>query len=129
MSDEPRQTYSARDIVLEFFPATHKRLIPSYDTYQLRADAYGNVALYSQTNALLLTLTPVTSAGKPSTQLCCDFCQRSGSRSYLQPFRVEVPGSGGRRYLYVSLCRDTNACQVRRLSDDPVRALLSRVFS
>ena len=74
-------------------------------------------------------LMTLTISGRASTQLCCDFCQHSAARNYLQLFRVEVPGSNGRRYFYVSLCRDTEGCNLRRLNDEPLRALLARVLS
>ena len=128
MSDEPQQTYSAREIVLELFPATHERLIPATSDYRVGPDAKGDLALYDPSGEQLLTLAPVASAGNATTQLCCDFCQRTGSRHYLRLFRVEVPGSSGRRYRYVSLCRDAEGCNVRRLNDEPIRALLARVL-
>jgi len=129
VSEESQQTYSAREIVLELFPATHKRLIPDSNDYRLEPDPNGNLIVYDQGDAALLSLSPVTISGRASTQLCCDFCQHSAARNYLQLFRAEVPGSNGRRYCYVSLCRDTEGCNTRRLNDEPLRALLARVLS
>ena len=128
VSDEPKPTYSAREIVLELFPATDERLIPGETKYQRKRSAYGDSSLRNPVGKELLALTPVTTSGSASTQVCCDFCQRSAPRHFLQLFRVEVPASGGRRYCYVSLCRDVEACELRRLSDEPIRALLARVF-
>lgn len=129
VSDESQQTYSAREIVLELFPATHKRLIPDSNDYRLEHDATRHLIIYDQQDRALLSLSPVSVSGRASTQLCCDFCQRSAARTYLQLFRVEVPGSNGRRYFYVSLCRDTEGCNQRRLNDEPLRSLLARVLS
>ena len=43
LSDEPQHTYSAREIVLELFPATPERLVPNIDDYRLESDPDGNV--------------------------------------------------------------------------------------
>lgn len=127
MSDESQPTYSAREIVLELFPATHKRLIPDSNTYRLEPDSTGNLVIYDHKDKALLSLSPVAMSGRASTQLCCDFCQHSAARHFLQLFRAEVPGSRGRRFYYVSLCRDIEGCNLRRLNDEPLRALLDRV--
>lgn len=128
MSDEEQQTYSAREIVLEFFPATHERLIPGFDDYRLEPRPHGQLAILGRGREPLLYLSPIAVSGSASAQLCCDFCQRSAPRHYLQPFRVEVPGSEGRRYRYISLCRDATSCALRRFDDEAIRALLSRLF-
>lgn len=129
MSDEEQQTYSAREIVLEFFPATHERLIPGFDEYRLEPDPQGRLAILRQDGQAVLHLVPVAASGPSSTQLCCDFCQHSAPRAYLQLFRAEVPGSQGRRYRYVSLCRDSAACALRRFDDGAIRELLERLLS
>lgn len=126
MSEEEK-TYSAREIVLSLFPATDAALVPYPEPYRLELIGGGLMRLSRDGDELML-LAPVPSSGKASTQLCCDLCQRSAPRNYLQLFRAEVPGSKGRRYRYVSLCRDTKGCETRRSTDAPVEQLLSRVL-
>lgn len=126
MSDEPQPTHSAREIVLELFPATHSRLIPEHLNYQLSSHA-GQFVLINRADKVLLKLEPVAPSGKANVQLCCDFCQHSAARQFVQLFRAERPDSGGRRFFYVSLCKNTAACEVRRLDDQPVERLLRRV--
>jgi hypothetical protein len=128
LSDEPRQTFSAREIVLELFPATPDALVPTNLSYHIRPDEHGNVQILTSKEQLLLTLEPVSMSGKPSTQLCCDFCQRSSPRNYLNMLRVEVPNSNGRRFFYVARCKDHDGCESRRFNDKPIRTLLERVF-
>lgn len=125
MSDD-KKTYSAREIVLSLFPATDVALIPQPE-YRLEVSDSGFLRLLRD-GAELMLLTPLVSSGRAGTQLCCDLCQRTASRAYLQMFRAEVPGSKGRRYRYVSLCRDAKGCESRRGSDEPVERLLERVF-
>jgi len=126
MGDEGQKTHTARDIVLELFPATHSRLIPEHLNYQL-TNVAGQFVLINRNDAVLLKLEPVTPSGKASVQLCCDFCQRSAPRQFVQLFRAEQPDSKGRRFVYVSLCKNTEACELRRLDDAVVERLLVRV--
>ncbi len=126
MSDEEK-TYSAREIVLSLFPATDGALIPQPEPYRFEETESGLLRLLRDGDELLL-LTPLSSSGKASTVLSCDLCQRSAPRHYLQMFRAEVPGSKGRRYRYLSLCRDARGCETRRSGDEPVEQLLSRVL-
>lgn len=124
VSDEPEQTYSARDIVLEFFPATHERLIPVPHNYRLERNGDGWVLVRDAYGRIRMRLTPIETHGSPSTQLCCDLCNGLGNRRVLQVLRAEIPGSQGRRFRYVTACRDTEACETRRLDDGAVEALL-----
>lgn len=126
MSDEPQPTHSARDIVLEFFPATAEHLIPTSKHYYLKESSNGNLLICKIAAGPLLSLTPIKISGNAHTQLCCDFCQHSAPRHYLQPYRLEVPGSNGRRFLYVTLCADTAACDARRLDDRALEALFEK---
>jgi hypothetical protein len=128
LSDEPQPTFSAREIVLELFPATPEGLVPAVNRYHLEPDEHGNVQILTSQNQPLLTLEPVSMSGKPSTQVCCDFCQRSAPRRHLDTLRVEVPNSNGRRFFYVTRCKDHESCESRRFNDKPIRALLERVF-
>ena len=125
MSDE--KTYSAREIVLSLFPATDQALLPPPEPYHFELTESGLLRLLRDGDELML-LTPIASSGKASTVLCCDLCQRNAPRHYLQMFRAEVPGSKGRRYRYLSLCRDARGCEARRTGDGPVEQLLSKVL-
>lgn len=124
MTDEPKHTYSAREIVLEFFPATPERLVPVPHNYRLERNDEDAVVVRDAYGQVRLRLTPIETHGKPSTQLCCDLCHGSGTRAALHVLRSEVPGSNGRRFRYVTACRDTDACETRRLDDLAVEALL-----
>ncbi len=122
------KTYSAREIVLSLFPDTDASLIPLPEPYRFETASGGSLRLLRDETEVAL-LAPVAPAGNASTQLCCDLCRWSAPRHYLQIFRAEVPGSKGRRYRYVSLCRDTAGCSERRVGGDaPVDLLLSRVL-
>ena len=121
------KTYSARELVLSLFPATDVALVPKPEPYYFEGAPDGPLRLLRD-GFELMRLEPVAAAGRASAQLCCDLCQRSASRHYIQLFRAEVPGSGGRRYRYVSLCRDPQGCSVRRSGDAPVESLLDRVL-
>ena len=128
MSDEPQETFSDREIVLELFPATPEPLVPNAAAYRIKPDEHGNIQILTSKDQLLLTLEPMSMAGKPSTHICCDFCQRGAPRNYLNMLRVEVPNSNGRRFFYVSRCKDHEGCESRRFNDKPIRTLLERVF-
>ncbi len=124
MSDESKQTYTDREIVLEFFPATHDKLVPSLDGYRLEPHRDNTLVLRNLRSGEQATLTPIAPAGNSTTQLCCDLCQQSASRSFMQMYRAEIPGSQGRRFRYVTLCRNNRACEERRINDKPLRALI-----
>lgn len=122
------KTYSAREIVLSLFPDTDAALVPLPEPYRFETASGGSLRLLRDETEVAM-LAPVAPSGKASTQLCCDLCRWSAPRNYLQIFRAEVPGSQGRRYRYVSLCRDTAGCGERRVGGDaPVDLLLSRVL-
>ena len=126
MSDEPN-VHSARDIVLELFPATSDYLVPHHSNYTLSKTELGSVLIRKDTGERLLELTPLNTSGATTTQLCCDFCQHSAPRQFFHYVRAAVSASKGRRFCYVSLCRDTKNCELRRLSDEGVDKLLARV--
>jgi hypothetical protein len=120
--DDP-QTFTAREIVLEFFPATPQRLIPRASEYSVRfAEDGGRVVRHRGDDAL--TLRPIPSAGRDRTQVCCELCGWSGPRRDFDTLRAEVPGSDGRRFRYVIACRDADACEARRLDDGALERLL-----
>ena len=124
MSDEPKPTYSAREIVLEFFPATHERLVPTPQSYRLERSDDDRLLVRDAFGRVHLSLTPIATHGNASTPLCCDLCHAHGNRRVLHVLRSEVPGSNGRRFRYVTACRDTDTCDARRLDDGAVEALL-----
>lgn len=126
MSEEPKATYSARDIVLEFFPGTDKRLIPKTHAYNLGRSGDGALVIRDSEQRELGRLLPVPAAGSATTQLCCDLCGWSSIRQFLQILRAEVPGSNGRRFRYLTACRNTDDCEARRVDDEPVRVLIER---
>lgn len=129
LSDKPQPTYSAREIVLEFFPATPERLIPEVAHFRLEHTPEGNLVILNTVAKPLVTLFPVASAGPAYTQVCCDFCQRSAPRYQTQVYRIEIPASQGRRFRYLTLCKHTEECNARRFSDKPLRNLLNSLFN
>lgn len=143
MSDEPQRTHTAREIVLEFFPATPERLIPRASRYRLEtyaddalaADAPavdgtavdGAVAVRAREHGTLLAiLEPVSRSNQRPIALCCDFCATTGPSSHLRFVRMQVEGSNGRRVRYATLCVDVHACDARRLDDTGIDKLLAK---
>ena len=125
MSRDPAPTWTDREIVLDLFPATHERLVPRPLRYRARDAGDGLVEVVDRDDATLLLLAPVAPAGNPTGHLCCDLCQRISTRRFLGLYRLEVPGSNGRRFRYLSACRDRDGCETRRLDDDGIEALLA----
>lgn len=128
MSDEPRRSYTGREIVLELFPATPDRLIPRTSAYTVERDAddAGVVVRERGNGRELLRLAPVERHNRRSLQLCCDLCQWSGNSRDLRFLRAEVPGAEGRRWRYLTTCVDVEACDARRLDDARIDRLLTR---
>ena len=128
--DEPT-SYTAREIVLELFPATPKRLIPGSSAYSVRfAEDGGRVVQRHHGDARpgdALKLQPIPSAGREGTQVCCDLCGFAGPRRDFDALRAEVPGSHGRRFRYLIACRDPDACEARRFDDATLERLLQGV--
>lgn len=130
MSRDDNQTYTAREIVLEFFPATPAELVPksldATNSYRIVGGQDGRLVIFDANGHEAHSLAPVLSSGNPNNKLCCDLCHRTGGRDFLQFLRSEVPGSGGRRFRYLSACKDIVGCEGRRTDDGPVLALLGR---
>jgi hypothetical protein len=127
LGDEAQQTYSAREIVLEFFPATRSELIPGERECRMERGAGGRLLIADLKRHEALVFTSVSRAGQAGSQLCCDICQMNVLRGDAELMRAEVPGSQGRRYRYVCVCRNSQACDARRLGDKTLKDLLARV--
>jgi len=126
VSDEPRRSYTGREIVLELFPATPRRLVPRTSAYLItRDDDDGATVRERASGRPLLRLAPVERANRRTVRLCCDLCHWTGSSAELRFLRAEVPGSEGRRWRYLSACVDVEACEARRLEDAPLDRLLA----
>lgn len=128
VSDDPHRTYTAREIILSLFPATPEPLIPAPERVYVEPSAEGTLLLWDSQGWQGALLTPVARAGNPLTQVCCEACERSGPRYTMQTFRAEVPGSQGRRFRYVTLCREAEQCEARRIGDRALQELLERVL-
>ncbi|MEM6428211.1 MAG: hypothetical protein AAF708_03150 [Deinococcota bacterium] len=127
MSDETKQ-YTAREIVLDLFPATQHNLVPKAQPYSFERDHQGNLVIVDANSEILAKLTPITSHGANTTQMCCDLCKRSAPRHYLQMFRLEAPGSNGRVFRYLSVCKNDHDCAVGYMDSDHVRMLVETVL-
>jgi len=126
VSDEPRRSYTGREIVLEFFPATPDRLVPRTSKYLVaRDDDDGATVRDRASGRPLLRLAPVERANRRTVRLCCDLCSWTGHSGDLHFLRAEVPGSEGRRWRYLSACVDVEACEARRLEDTLLDRLLA----
>ena len=125
MTDDPKPTWTDREIVLELFPATHERLVPRPLRYRTLDGGDGTLRIIDRRGGTVADLAPVAPSGNPTGHLCCDLCQSVSTRRFLGLYRAAVPGSGGRRYRYLSACRDHAACETRRLSDAGIEALLA----
>ncbi len=126
MSEEPKHTYTALEIVQEFFPATPARLVPRDHAYRLERDGSGDLRVMDAAGTVRLRMTPVERAGRESVQVFCDLCHTSSPREHLHLMRSEVPESAGRRFRYLMACRDTDACDARRFDDRSVEVLLRK---
>lgn len=128
VADDSQETYSAREIVLEFFPATRAELIPHDREYCLNRQADGGLLISKLNLEQAILFTPIGRAGKPSHQVCCDICQYTVVRGEAEVLRAEVPGSAGRRYRYICVCRNSATCDARRIGDRTLKELLARVL-
>ncbi|MFO7545760.1 MAG: hypothetical protein R6W77_09715 [Trueperaceae bacterium] len=125
MSEEPRRTFTALQIIEEFFPATPRHSRPAPRRYRLEHDDGGDVLVLDGDGETLLRLTPVPPAGNPKQRLCCDLCHVTAGREAMTLLRSEVPGSQGRRFRYLTACRDNDSCDARRVGDVVVERLLA----
>lgn len=124
MSDEPKATWTDREIVLEFFPRTNERLVPRPLRYRTVGGGDGTLRIVDRSGETVLRLSPVAPSGNPTGHLCCDLCGQTSTRRYLGLYRAEVAGTNGRRFRYLSACREHRACETRRLDDAGIALLL-----
>jgi hypothetical protein len=124
VSEEP-QTFTAREIVLELFPATPERLVPTSSAYAVTETSDGTREVRAAGGPVLTRLQPLPPAGSEDVHVCCDVCAWTGPRRDLTVLRGEVPGSHGRRWRYLTACRDVEACEARRLDDATLDRLLA----
>lgn len=125
MSEGSGRTWTDREIVLEMFPATPEPLVPRPLQYRVEDEGDGYARVLDREGRIVVRLTPVTPTGNPTGEMCCDLCNRSGTRRFLGLYRAEMPGSNGRRFRYLNACRDHQACETRRLDDAALRTLLT----
>ena len=125
MSDDTRRFHTAREIVLEFFPATNPALIPKPRRYRLVETPDDTGVVIHAAAGEVLRLTSVERHNRRPMPLCCDFCGSAGNSRYFRFLRAEVPGAEGRRWRYRTACVDVDACDARRLDDAPIDALLA----
>jgi hypothetical protein len=119
------EDWTERDIVLTYFPATQDRLVPRVLRYRLDDVGDGAVEVRERDGGeVALRLQAVAPAGNPTGELCCDLCQRTGTRRFLRVYRAEVPGTHGRRYRYLTACLERRGCEARRVGDAPLDVLL-----
>ena len=127
MSDDSGPHWTDREIVERYFPGTDVRLVPKTLRYRLLEGRGGTVLIHDRTgDAPVGVLSPVPTAGNPTGELACDLCRRSGTRRFLAPYRLEVPGTRGRRVRYLTACRDRRACEARRADDETLATVLKR---
>lgn len=123
-----QREYTDREIVLELFPATKTQLVPAPQPYSFERDDHGNLVVVDANLEALAVLTPIDTHGAPTTQMSCDLCKRSAPRHHLQMFRLEVAGSKGRLFRYVSVCRRDSECAAGYMDSDHLRFLVERVL-
>ena len=128
-SDDDERTFTALEIVTEIFPATPRHLLPRPRSYRLESLDNGDVILTDRQGSKLLVLQRVPQAGNPGHRLSCDFCHHSAARDSIALMRLAVPRSDGRRWRYLSMCRDPYQCDARRHDDSTIERLLTSLQS
>jgi len=123
---ERRKDHSARDVLRELFPESHRELFgeaggpDSALTLGLYPVADGRLALVHGDQ--LAEFTPLDT--KSNKALHCDLCHYTRSRSEAALYRVVV---GARRTRYVTLCLGTESCQ-KRAGTQALAHLADRIF-
>lgn len=122
--DDNERTYTALEIVTELFPATPEHLLPRGRRYRLQRLENGDLQL-QRGGRPLLTMETVPQSGNPSHKLSCDLCRHSAGRESMALLRISVPRSNGRRWRYLTACRDEVRCEARRHDDAAIERLLA----
>lgn len=115
MKDDDEVTFSDREIVLEFFPATKAVLVPQEKRYILEDIGDGNLKASHKSFEHHVILTAINRSGNSSTIISCDLCHHSAPRSDMLIYRGHVP-EGKQKFRYVSLCVNRKNCEERRIS-------------
>lgn len=124
-SDGPNPVWTDREIVLEYFPNTHEHLVPRPLRFHLKDVGDGRTDVLTREGERLGQLTPVEPHGNPTGELCCDLCQRTGTRRFLGLFRFAAHDGPRQRVRYLTACRDRTTCEERRIDDRSLDRLLS----
>lgn len=114
MNDDDEVTFSDREIVLEFFPATNKRLVPKEKRYRLEDIGNGSLKLHHFEFEHVVILTAIERSGNTGTLMSCDLCHHSAPRGHMLVYRANVPSS--KNFRYISLCNNRKNCEERRIS-------------
>jgi len=115
MNDDDEVTFSDREIVLEFFPATKEALVPQEKRYIIEDIGNGSLKASHKSFEHHVILTAIDRAGKTATLVSCDLCHHSAPRSDMLMYRAHVP-EGLQKFRYVSLCANRKNCEERRIS-------------
>ena len=126
MNDDDEITFSDREIVLEFFPATKKALVPQKKLYTLEDIGNGNLKARHISFEHSVILTAIERTGNNATMISCDLCHHSAMRSHMLMYRAHVP-EGKQKYRYVSLCANRKNCEERRILHSSV-TVFERLF-
>ncbi len=119
-------TFSDREIVLEFFPATKEQLVPRERRYIVEDIGDGKLEIKHISFEKRVVLTPIERSGESGTLLSCDLCHHSAQRSHMVMYRAHVP-EDRQHFKYVSLCGSRKNCEERRISHNPI-ATFERLF-
>lgn len=126
MKDDDEVTFSDREIVLEFFPATNKRIVPKDKRYIVKDIGNGKLDIQHSELKKSVTLTAIEPSGNSGTLISCDLCHHSAPRSHMLIYRAHVP-EGKQNFRYVSLCGHRKNCEERRISHNSL-AIFERLF-
>lgn len=117
-------SFDERELILELFPGTDPDLLPPGEVLYYR-DEEGKVHIAEEPLEMVLEPLEATPSTAP---VLCEACLRQMSRASVQFFRFSV-GPSGRRWRYLTLCRDTNQCnglaEPRRLRELLRRSIIS----
>jgi len=125
MNDDDEVTFSDREIVLEFFPATNKRIVPKEKRYTLEDMGDGKLQIRHFEFEQTVVLTAIERSGNSGTLISCDLCHHNAARSHMLVYRANVPSSKNFRYL--SLCTNRRSCEERRISHNTL-PVFERLF-